>query len=87
MTHDLFDLSDLEIQDGRLKINRVRSSTMVVACTKFEVDILNICGEFSQKKLDELFHLSDLIIQDGSLKFDRLRSPLMTMLCVKFEVQ
>ena len=38
LTHNLFDLSDLEFKVGPLKINRVLSTTTVVVCTRIELD-------------------------------------------------
>ncbi len=36
---DIFDLSDQELEDGHLKINRFLCLAMAMRCTMFEVDI------------------------------------------------
>ena len=51
---DLFDPSDLDIQDGSLKINNVLWLIKEVLCTKFEVDRPDSSGENVQKIINDL---------------------------------
>ena len=45
MKDDCFDLSDLAIQNGHLRIGRFLSLRYTVICIKYKVDMLNTLGE------------------------------------------
>ena len=61
LTDDLSGISDLDIQDGNLKINRFLCVTEVVVWRNFEIDRLNSFGENAGKPINDLFDLSDLL--------------------------
>ena len=68
-TDDLFDLNDIEIQDGHPNINGCLARSKVSQRLKVQVDNSRTFGVIVHKMATNLFfYLSDLEIQDGLLK-------------------